>query len=134
MAETAAGECRGDGDDHYVTRGGERYAGHHVLIDLWGARGLSDKGHIERTLRAASAAARATALEVALHRFGNGGVSGVALLAESHMSVHTWPETGFAAIDVFLCGDTDPGKAVAALVEAFAPERVSVSEHKRGLS
>ena len=123
-----------DGGDHYVTRGGERYAGHHVLVDLWGARGLADKAHVERALRAASAAANATVLAVDLRQFGGGGVSGVALLAESHMSVHTWPETGFAAVDVFLCGDTRPDRAVSVLVEAFSPERTAVSEHKRGLA
>lgn len=121
--------------DHYVVRGGERYAGHHLLIDLWGARGLTDAAHIERALREASAAANATVLKVDLHRFAeNGGISGVAILAESHMSIHTWPETGFAAVDVFLCGDTKPDRTVPVIVEAFSPERLSVSEHKRGAS
>ncbi len=120
--------------DHYVTRDGERYAGHHLLIDLWGAARLADKPHVERTLRAASAAAGATVLGIDLHQFGgNGGVSGVAILAESHISIHTWPETGFAAIDVFLCGDTDPDKAASVLVAAFSPTRTAISAHKRGL-
>jgi len=105
-------------------RDGERYAGHHLLIDLWGAKRLTDKAHIERTLCAVSAAAGATLLGIDLHQFGgNGGISGVALLAESHISIHTWPETGFAAIDVFLCGNTNPDKAAPVLVEAFDIEQ-----------
>ena len=119
-------------DAHYVIRGGERYAGRHLLVDMRGARRLDDEAHVARALRAACAAAGATVLKLDLHRFPGGGVSGVAILAESHMSVHTWPETGFAAIDVFLCGDTDPEAAVPALAAAFSPEDVSVSAHKRG--
>ena len=114
---------------------GVRVVARHVLIDLWGAQGLTDTRRVERALRDASAAAGATIVGLELHRFGDGGgVSGVVLLAESHMSVHTWPEAGFAAIDVFLCGGAEPDKAVSALVEAFAPARVSTSEHRRGLS
>lgn len=113
--------------------GGRRGGGRHLLIDFEGAEGLGDPARVERALRAACAAAEATVIEVRLHRFGGeGGVSGVALLAESHMSIHTWPETGFAAIDVLLCGGSDPRRAAPALVEAFRPRRVSISEHRRG--
>ena len=114
---------------------GVRIVARHVLIDLWGAQGLTDTRRVERALRDASAAAGATIVGLKIHRFGGGGgVSGIVLLAESHMSVHTWPEAGFAAVDVFLCGGAEPDRAVSALVEAFAPARVSTSEHRRGLS
>jgi S-adenosylmethionine decarboxylase proenzyme len=63
----------------------------------------------------------------------NGGVSGVAVLSESHISVHTWPEKGFAAFDVFMCGAAEPQKAIAVLEAAFRPTRVVVGEHKRGI-
>ena len=79
-------------------------------------------------------AAGATLLHIHLHHFTpNGGVSGVAVLAESHISLHTWPERGFAAFDVFMCGACDPYKAMPALRAAFKPERVELQEEKRGL-
>jgi S-adenosylmethionine decarboxylase len=72
-------------------------------------------------------------LHIHLHHFTpNNGVSGVAVLAESHISVHTWPETGFAAFDVFMCGDTDPHQAIEVLQRAFRPHRLEVGEHLRG--
>jgi methionine-R-sulfoxide reductase len=84
-------------------------------------------------LRDAAAAAGATLLHVHLHHFTpNGGISGVAVLAESHISIHTWPERGYAALDVFMCGACDPRLSVPVLREAFRPERVIVEEHRRG--
>ena len=124
-----------DKADRKTGEGAARVRARHVLVDLWGAQGLSDAGRVERALRDAAAAAGATVIGLELRRFGDGGgVSGVALLAESHMSVHTWPEAGFAAIDVFLCGAADPDRAVPVLTKAFAPARVSTSEHERGRS
>ncbi len=67
------------------------------------------------------------------HHFGEGcGVSGVVVLAESHLSVHTWPENGYAAFDVFVCGTCDPLHAVPVLEAAFAPTRAVVQQHARG--
>ena len=120
--------------DYFVERDGVRFAGLHLLIDLWGARHLDDTGAIEAALREAAAAAGATVLKAHFHRFSNGGgVSGVVVLAESHISVHTWPECRFAAVDVFMCGGCDPHDAVPALRRAFAPETMRVDEQRRGL-
>lgn len=97
------------------------FEGHHLIADLHGAAHLTDVAHVERCLRAAAAAGGATVLEVRLHSFGPGqGVTGVALLAESHISIHTWPEYGSACIDIFLCGRThDLDAALAAIVEGL---------------
>ena len=76
----------------------------------------------------------ATLLHIHLHRFGEGaGVSGVAVLAESHISVHTWPERGFAAFDIFMCGSCDPEKAVPVLKRYFKPETVRIDHYRRGI-
>ncbi len=121
--------------DHFAERDGKRFAGVHLLVDLWDGERLDDLDYIEATLRDCVVAAGATLLHVHLHRFGDGGgVSGVAVLAESHISVHSWPEHRFAAFDVFMCGSTRPEAAVEVLKAAFRPGRVAVEEHLRGLS
>ncbi len=83
----------------------DQYEGHHLIADLVGGHRLDDVDHVETCLREAAAVAGATLLEVRLHAFGPGmGVTGVALLAESHISIHTWPEHGSACVDIFMCG------------------------------
>jgi S-adenosylmethionine decarboxylase len=120
--------------DYFIERDGLRYAGSHLLIDMWQAEGLDDEELIERALLDAVEAAGATLLHIHLHKFSeNGGVSGVAVLAESHISVHTWPERGYAAFDVFMCGDAVPARAVPALRAAFRPGSLSIVEQKRGI-
>ena len=118
--------------DHFAVRNGVRCAGTHLIIDLHGALRLNDIEHIEATLRQCVDAARATLLHIHLHRFQPSGVSGVAVLAESHISIHTWPEVGYAALDVFMCGSADPDACVPVLKEAFSAKRVGVSELLRG--
>jgi S-adenosylmethionine decarboxylase len=118
--------------DHFCVRNGVRCAGAHLIIDLYGARRLNDIDHIEETLRKCVVAAKATLLHIHLHRFQPNGVSGVAVLAESHISIHTWPEAGYAALDVFMCGKADPDACVPILREAFQVKRVAVSELLRG--
>jgi S-adenosylmethionine decarboxylase len=120
-------------DDHFVVRNGVRCAGAHLIIDLYDAHRLDDIDHIEETLRRAVDAAQATLLHIHLHHFEpNGGVSGVAVLAESHISIHTWPECGYAALDVFMCGNANPDACVPVLRDAFAPKNIAVSELLRG--
>lgn len=127
-------ESRAPRSDYFVERDGEIYAGHHLLVDLWGASGLRDIELMERALRQATAACEATLLHIHLHRFtDNGGISGVAVLAESHISVHSWPERGFAAFDIFMCGRCDPARAIPVLRGLFRPDSVTVTEQKRGV-
>jgi len=123
-----------DRADHFAVRKGVRCAGVHLIIDLHGADRLDDIGHIETTLRRCVEAARATLLHIHLHHFQPNGVSGVAVLAESHISIHTWPEAGYAALDVFMCGAADPDACIPVLHEAFSAKRVGVHEVLRGQS
>jgi S-adenosylmethionine decarboxylase len=121
-----------DREDHFAVRNGVRCAGAHLIIDLYGAQGLNDIDHIDATLRRCVAAAGATLLHIHLHHFQPNGVSGVAVLAESHISIHTWPDAGYAALDVFMCGKANPDACVPILREAFKAKRVAVGEHLRG--
>ena len=124
------GEAR---KDYFVQRDGFTFAGMHLLVDLWGASNLDDSELIDSALRAAAVKAGATILHSHFHTFTpNGGVSGVVVLAESHISIHTWPERGYAAVDIFMCGACDPHQAVPVLRTAFQPERVDVGEQRRG--
>jgi S-adenosylmethionine decarboxylase len=109
-----------------------RCAGVHLIVDLRGAARLDDIDHIEATLRRCVAAARATLLHIHLHHFQPSGVSGVAVLAESHISIHTWPEAGYAALDVFMCGSANPDACIPVLREAFSAKEVVVDELLRG--
>lgn len=124
----------GDGrKDFMIERNGEAYAGTHLIVDLYGASRIDDIAHVEATLTECVAAAGATLLHIHLHHFTpNNGVSGVAVLAESHISIHSWPETGYAALDVFMCGQADPHRTIDVLQRAFRPDRIEVSEHLRG--
>src|SRR3954453_9017437 len=120
--------------DYFVQKDGMKFAGMHLLIDLWGASNLCDPDHINRALREAAEAAGATILHGHFHHFSpNGGVSGVLVLAESHISIHTWPERDFAAIDIFMCGACNPYHGVPALEAAFRPATVNLNEQRRGL-
>lgn len=118
--------------DHFAVRKGVRCAGVHLIVDLHDAQRLDDIDHIEATLRHCVEAAKATLLHIHLHHFQPNGVSGVAVLAESHISIHTWPEVGYAALDVFMCGSADPDKCIPVLREAFSAKRVGVNELLRG--
>lgn len=119
--------------DFFIERDGERFAGTHLIVDLWGARRIDDLGYVEDTLRSCVEAARATLLHIHLHHFTpNNGISGVAVLAESHISIHSWPESGYAALDIFMCGAAEPHRAVEVLRERFSPSQVVVEEYRRG--
>nr|WP_294555119.1 adenosylmethionine decarboxylase [uncultured Rhodopila sp.] len=120
--------------DYFIEKDGVKFAGAHLLIDLWGASNLGDPDLIDRALRDAAEAAGATILHGHFHHFSpNGGVSGVLVLAESHISIHTWPERDFAAIDIFMCGACNPYRGVPALKAAFNPATINLGEQRRGL-
>jgi S-adenosylmethionine decarboxylase len=119
--------------DYFVEKDGMKFAGTHLLVDLWGATNLADPELIDRTLCEAALAAKATILHSHFHHFSpNGGVSGVVVLAESHISIHTWPERDFAAIDIFMCGSCDPRDSLPVLEAVFQPSQVVLDEQRRG--
>ncbi|MBB4657856.1 adenosylmethionine decarboxylase [Parvularcula dongshanensis] len=131
--EDVAAHQTGDELDHFIVRDGKTYAGTHLIIDLYDAERLTDKDHMDAVFRACVEACGATLLHIHIHTFlPSGGLSGVAVLAESHISVHTWPERGYAAFDVFMCGDSEPQKAVAILEAAFNAGSSRVGTHLRG--
>ena len=97
--------------------------GTHCLLELTGCPPgrLADPEAVARAIREAATAAGATLVDLRCHQFDRGGVTAVALLSESHLSVHTWPEHGYAAADIFTCGDrTDPQAACRRLAASLA--------------
>jgi S-adenosylmethionine decarboxylase len=119
--------CKG----HFVERDIVRLASTHLIIELYGARRLDDIDHIERTLKRCVEAAGETLLNVHLHRFGSsGGVSAVAVLAQSHISIHSWPAADYAALEVVMCGVAKPEVTVAILQQAFAASGTIVRQHE----
>jgi S-adenosylmethionine decarboxylase len=109
--------------------------GSHILADFYGvsARLLRSGGELEALLRGAAELAGAKVVGSHFHSFGSAhGVTGVVLLAESHISIHTWPESDFAAVDIFMCGTANPQRALEALVEALSPTQQHVEVVARG--
>lgn len=108
--------------------------GIHLLADMAGIEPglLVDCAKIEQLLRGAATAAGAQVLHSHFHSFGAGlGVTGVVLLAESHISIHTWPENGFAAADIFMCGASQPHVALEVIEDALQPEYSEVRTVER---
>jgi len=119
--------------DFFVERDGVRFAGAHLIIDLFGARRLDDMEHIERTLRRCVEVAGATPRPIHLHHCTpNGGVSGVALFTEGHISIHSWPEADYAALDVFMRAAAKPHLTADVLRAAFEARHVVIKELRRG--
>jgi S-adenosylmethionine decarboxylase len=126
-------QTKPDTKDFLTVINGEKYAGTHLIVDIWDGKGLDDLKLMEQTLLTAVKACGATLLHIHLHHFNdNGGISGVAVLAESHISVHSWPEIDYCAMDVFMCGVTEPHKAIDIFKTAFQTENVEVRDLKRG--
>ena len=109
--------------------------GIHLLADLWGvdSAALNDQQTLELTMVEAVRRGGATVIDARFARFEPQGVSGVVLLAESHASIHTWPEHGYAAVDVYTCGPETIAQAVLAEIEtALGPRSREVHRVERG--
>ena len=108
--------------------------GQQMICEFWGATNLDDVVTTERALRDAVQAGGATLVEIFVHRFSPHGISGIAVIAESHLAVHTWPEMGYCAADFFTCGDSvDMNAIVRTLRDAYGAERVDVRTLPRGV-
>ncbi len=110
--------------------------GRHILAEVYGCDRaiLNDPERVERILVAAALESGAEVREVAFHKFSPQGVSGVVVISESHLAVHTWPELGYAAVDVFTCGErVEPWDACNYIVEHFRAESVTATETERGV-
>lgn len=117
----------------FVVDGTSEYAGKHVLIDFYECANHRTQQEIEQVMIKACKDTGATVLYSYLHPFTGGGVSGAVILAESHMSIHTWPEKKFIALDIFVCGDCNPELAIKPLEDFFQPVRAEIKLCKRGI-
>lgn len=108
--------------------------GTHLIADFHGATHLTDGPAMFAAMKRAAELAGAVVVGERHHNFGDGqGVTGVVLLAESHISIHTWPENGFAALDIFMCGDrVKPDLALQYLQTYFSPAHVNITSLSRG--
>ncbi|MHB1666048.1 adenosylmethionine decarboxylase [Thiomonas sp.] len=112
-----------------------RFLGKQLIAELYGCdeRLLSDADAVRVAMLEAASRARCTIVTQAFHHFSPYGVSGAVIVAESHLTIHTWPEYGYAAVDVFTCGDSaDPELALAFLKEALGAATISATELRRG--
>ncbi|MBB05956.1 adenosylmethionine decarboxylase [Pseudooceanicola sp.] len=106
--------------------------GTHLLIDHRGGAAMTDAAKLEEVMRGAAEAAGATVLSAHFHKFPDrAGVTGVLLLAESHISVHTWPEHNYAAFDVFVCGEGTGKAAADFLARALLPDWTQIRAIQR---
>jgi len=110
--------------------------GRHLLLELFDCDpdAINNLETVKGALVETARRAQATIVDVVFHEFNPFGISGVVVIAESHLSIHTWPEYRYAAVDIFSCGDVlQPEVAATYLVEQFAAERTSVVDVQRGM-
>jgi len=110
-----------------------QYAGMHLLAEFWDAKHIEELSVLDNVLRCASEASNSKALKVEICKFSPYGVTGFVILAESHISIHSWPEMNYLAIDIFTCGEhTMPHNALEYLKQIFCPQKIEIQEIKRG--
>ena len=123
-----------DGRTSEGTSSATAMVGKHCILELYECDEckLNDEAFVRMTIMTAAKLAGATLLNLITHRFEPQGVTGLALLAESHISIHTWPENGYAAVDVFTCGDhTMPERACEILRKELLAKRSSLKSFQR---
>ncbi|MEW6424803.1 MAG: adenosylmethionine decarboxylase [Bacillota bacterium] len=113
-----------------------KHLGRHVLAEIWGCDFdiLNDMEKVEQIMVKAALEAGAEVRECVFHKFSPQGISGVVVISESHLAIHTWPELGYAAVDVFTCGEkVDPWDACNYLTNHFSAKKIMAKETKRGI-
>jgi S-adenosylmethionine decarboxylase len=111
----------------------QKTIGKHLIVDFWFGKKIEDPKKLGRVLIKAAKKAGNTPLEFSYHKFNPQGITGVLLLAESHIAFHSWPEFNFLAIDIFTCGKKAfPEKALKYLKRIFKPKRVKIWKLNRG--
>lgn len=110
-----------------------RVLGHHLLAEFWGCAALDGVERAKSVLRHAVEASGARLIELSAHPFSPQGLSAVAVISESHVAIHTWPEYSYAAVDVFTCGNTDSEAIVRTLADAWQPRRIEQRSLDRGV-
>jgi S-adenosylmethionine decarboxylase len=108
--------------------------GRHLLVEVYGCdpKILTNPARVKATMLRAARATKTTVLQSMFHTFDSKGVTGVVLIAQSHLSVHTWPEYGYASVDVYACGGkADPWSAIDVLLEGFKGRKVDAREFRR---
>jgi S-adenosylmethionine decarboxylase len=110
--------------------------GTHLLVELRDCNPeiIKDLARVKNALVSAAEEAKATIVDISFHEFNPFGISGMVIIAESHLSIHTWPEYGYAAVDIFTCGDLiKPEVAASFLIKEFECKSPSIVELKRGI-
>ena len=111
----------------------KKYAGVLLAADFWSGRIIENPKEIKKILIKAAKEAKNISLEITIHKFQPQGITGVLLLAESHIFISTWPEINYIAIDIFSCGEKAvPEKALEYLKKEFKPKKVEIKKIKRG--
>ncbi|MDD5145577.1 MAG: adenosylmethionine decarboxylase [Candidatus Pacebacteria bacterium] len=109
------------------------YSGIHLIAEFWGGKIIDDSKKIKKILFEAVKRANNTPLDIVIHKFQPQGLTGVVLLAESHIAIHTWPEFNYVALDIYTCGDkANPYKSLEYLKEEFQPLKSELKKIKRG--
>lgn len=108
--------------------------GRHLVLELWEATNLNSPEAVELALRDTVGAISGTLLDMRVVTYPVHGVTGVAIIAESHVAIHTWPEHGYAAVDIFTCNlEADLDAGVEAMKRHFFPERTQLMDVRRGI-
>lgn len=114
---------------------GESFTTVHYMAEFYSPRFIEDEEELEDILFAAARASNNTPLKCFIHKFPVCGITGIIILAESHIAVHTWPDHDYMAIDVFTCGkESRPQKALDCLRQVLTPKSVKVQHIKRGIA
>ncbi|MBZ1345227.1 MAG: adenosylmethionine decarboxylase [Candidatus Nealsonbacteria bacterium] len=112
----------------------QKHIGIHLFAEFWFGRIIENPKKIKKILITAAKKSENTPLKTIIHKFSPQGITGVILLQESHIALHSWPEKNYLAIDIFTCGQkTLPDKAITYLKKTFKPKRVEIQKIKRGL-